>query len=422
MPIADSAIGWRKPNWVKPPSASGAGGSLRSALRVALPPLPVDESDTPADVQATPFEKPSPETPKSLGRFLIRSRIGVGGFGAVYRAYDPVLDREVALKVPRAEVLQEPKARARFLREPKAAAQLRHPHIVPIYDAGSDGDHFYIASALIEGQTLKAAIEDRQPDFRQAAEIVRDLAEALDYAHGMGVIHRDVKPANVMIDARGQAILMDFGLAHLKRSGEKLTQDGTVMGTPAYMAPEQADGSLGEVGPASDQYSLGVVLYELLSGRTPFSGPAAAVIFNHLHQAPEPPRRIKPQVPEDLETICLKAMAKRPRDRYANCAALSEDLRRWLDGEPVRARQMGAVERLARWCRRNPVVAGLSAATAVLLVAVAAVTSVSAVRTSRALAVAEVERSRGTGAGPGRPTAKPCRTERQGGPAPTGRG
>ena len=188
---------------------------------VAPPPLPVDESDTPADVQATPFEKPSPETPKSLGRFLIRSRIGVGGFGAVYRAYDPVLDREVALKVPRAEVLQEPKARVRFLREPKAAAQLRHPHIVPIYDAGGDGDHFYIASALIEGQTLKAAIEDRQPDFRQAAEIVRDLAEALDYAHGMGVIHRDVKPANVMIDARGQAALDGLWAGALETFGRE---------------------------------------------------------------------------------------------------------------------------------------------------------------------------------------------------------
>ena len=229
----------------------------------------------------------------------------------------------MALKVPRAEVLETAKAKARFLREPKAAAQLRHPHIVPIYDAGNDGDHYYIASAFIEGQTLKDAIEDQQPDFRQVAQTVRDLAEALDYAHGMGVIHRDVKPANVMIDTRGQALLMDFGLAHLKRSEEKLTQDGSVMGTPAYMAPEQADGSFGEVGPASDQYSLGVVLYELLCGQIPFSGPAAAVIFNHLHQTPDSPRRINPQVPKDLETICLKAMAKSPSDRYVGCAAVA---------------------------------------------------------------------------------------------------
>jgi WD40 repeat protein/tRNA A-37 threonylcarbamoyl transferase component Bud32 len=358
------------------------------------PQLPLQASDTPAGRQDTPLEMSSHDWPKCLGRFQIRARIGVGGFGAVYRAYDPVLDREVALKVPRAEVLREPKARARFLREPKAAAQLRHPHIVPIYEAGGDGDHYYIASAFIEGQTLKDAIEDQQPDFRRVARIVRDLADALDYAHGMGVIHRDVKPANVMIDSRGQPLLMDFGLAHWKQSGEKLTQDGSMMGTPAYMAPEQADRSVGEVGPASDQYSLGVVLYELLGGNIPFSGPAAAVIFNHLHQPPESPRRLNPRVPKDLETICLKAMAKRPGDRYANCAALSEDLRRWLDGEPVRARQMGVGERLVRWRRRNPVAAALSATTAILLVVVAIVTSVSAVRTSRALAVAELEQSR----------------------------
>ena len=231
---------------------------------------------------------------------------------------------------------------------------------MPIYDAGNDGDHYYIASAFIEGQTLKDATEDQQPDFRQVAQTVRDLAEALDYAHGMGVIHRDVKPANVMIDTRGQALLMDFGLAHLKRSEEKLTQDGSVMGTPAYMAPEQADGSFGEVGPASDQYSLGVVLYELLCGQIPFSGPAAAVIFNHLHQTPDSPRRINSQVPKDLETICLKAMAKSPTDRYVGCAALSQDLRHWLDGEPVQwPRQMGMAERLGRWAKRNPVLAGL---------------------------------------------------------------
>ncbi|NLX95028.1 MAG: serine/threonine protein kinase [Rhodopirellula sp.] len=146
-------------------------------------------------------------------------------------------------------------------------------------------------------QTVRAGVHREcfcRSGFRRVAEIVRDLADALDYAHDMGVVHRDVKPANVMIDVRGQTLLMDFGLAHLEGSGERLTQDGSVMGTPAYMAPEQADGSCGEVGPASDQCSLGVVLYELLSGRIPFDGPAATVIFNHLQQAPEPPRRANP--------------------------------------------------------------------------------------------------------------------------------
>ena len=146
--------------------------------------------------------EPADDVPEKLGRFEIRSRLGAGGFGAVYRAYDPVLEREVALKVPRAAVLESEKARARFLREPKAAAQLQHPHIVPVYDAGSDGEHYYIASAYIEGQTLEAVIREQRPDFRRAAPIVRALAEALDYAHQMGVVHRDVKPSNVMIDGR----------------------------------------------------------------------------------------------------------------------------------------------------------------------------------------------------------------------------
>jgi WD40 repeat protein/tRNA A-37 threonylcarbamoyl transferase component Bud32 len=302
---------------------------------------------------------PLGEIPEKLGRFEIRCRLGVGAFGAVYRAHDPVLDREVALKVLRAAALERPEARARFLREPKAAAQLRHPHIVPVFDAGSDGEHCYIASAYIEGRTLEELIDEERPDFRRAAEIVRDLAEALDYAHRMGVVHRDVKPANIMIDAEGQAMLMDFGLARLETSEEKLTQDGSPMGTPAYMAPEQADSSFGEVGPASDQYSLGVVLYELLCGHPPFSGPPAVLIHNALREEPPPPRSRDPRIPRDLETICLKSMGKRPQDRYSDCGQLVEDLRRWLADEPIRARRMGPVERATRWARRNPLVAAL---------------------------------------------------------------
>lgn len=305
---------------------------------------------------------PGVDIPAKLGRFEIRCRVGAGAFATVYRAYDPVLDREVALKVPRAAALEKPEAMARFLREAKAAAQLRHPHIVPVYDAGSDGEEHYIASAYVEGRTLEEVIDDKRPELRRAAGIIRDLADALDYAHRVGVIHRDVKPANIMIDRRGEAMLTDFGLARLEGSEEKLTQDGTLMGTLAYMAPEQASSSSGEVGPASDQYGLAVVLYELLCGRPPFSGPAAALIYNALHEAPDAPRSIDSAVPRDLETICLKAMAKRPEDRYADCGELAEDLRLSLADEPIRARRIGPAERLARWCRRNPLVATLLAA------------------------------------------------------------
>lgn len=337
----------------------------------------VDPAAATSQLQPPPLPQKSEKRPRLLGRFEIREKIGAGAFGTVYRAYDPALGREVALKVPRAAALENPQARARFLREPRAAAQLQHPHIVPIFDAGSDQERYYIASAFIEGRTLQEVLEKARPDFRRAAEIVRELAEALHYAHCMGVVHRDVKPANVMIDAAGSALLMDFGLAHLEASEEKLTQDGTVMGTPAYMAPEQADRSLGEVGPASDQYALGVVLYELLSGEIPFSGPPAILLFNVVHQAPPPLRAKNQKIPRDIETICLKAMAKKAAERYADCGALAEDLRRWLEGEPIRARRMSLFERAGRWAHRNPVLAGLTAASLVLAV----FSMVSAVRT-----------------------------------------
>ncbi|NQT16064.1 MAG: protein kinase [Planctomycetes bacterium] len=313
--------------------------------------------------------------PKKLGRFKILSRLGSGAFGTVYWAHDPVLDREVALKVPRAAALEKPEARMRFLREPKAAAQLRHPHIVPVHDAGTDGEYYYIASAYIEGRTLEYVIAHQRPDFRRAAEITRDLAGALHYAHRMGVVHRDVKPANIMIDEQGQALLMDFGLARLESSEEKLTQDGSIMGTPAYMAPEQADPFSGEVGPASDQYSLGVVLYEALCGETPFSGPPNILIYNVVNQEPSSPRSRRREIPRDLETVCLKALGKRPADRYAHCGLMAEDLRRWLEGEPIHARRMGALERLGRWCRRNPAIAtALATVVIVTLTALVAVT------------------------------------------------
>ena len=306
--------------------------------------------------------------PAYIGRFRVLSKLGSGGFGTVYRAYDPQLDRDVALKVPLPDSLSDPRRAERFLREARAAAQLRHPHIVPVFDAGGEAPNYYFAAAYIEGQPLSQAIGEHGMEIGQAVQIVRDLAEALAYAHEQGIVHRDVKPANVMIDRKGMAHLMDFGLAHRRESGEKLTQDGAVLGTPAYMAPERITEAAAQPHPTSDQYSLGVLLYELLTGHPPFAGPPEVVLFSALEKAPERPSHFRPNLPRDLETICLKTLSKRPQDRYATCADLAEDLRRWQEGRPIQARRLGHLERLARWTRRNRLVAGLSFCVAFLLI------------------------------------------------------
>jgi len=332
---------------------------------------------------------PSGDEAGRIGRFRLLGKLGAGQFGVVYRADDPLLGRNVALKVPHPGRFAHEDDKARVLREAKAAAQLRHPNIVPVHEAGLDGEEFYIASAYIDGQTLEQATAARPLDCRSAAGIVLALAEALEYAHRQGIVHRDVKPANVILDDKGEPQLTDFGLARFHESEDHLTRDGTILGTPAYMSPEQARGDLGQVGPASDQYSLAVVLYRLLCGQVPFSGGFSAVIFQVIHQEPPPPRGIDPRIPRDLETICLKGMAKTAHQRYGSCREMAEDLRRWLDGVPIRARHVGPVERLRRWCRRNPALASSSAAAVLLLLAVVAVTAWAYVKTSQALREAE---------------------------------
>jgi WD40 repeat protein len=316
-----------------------------------------------------------------LGRYIIHERLGGGAFGVVFRATDPQLERDIALKLPRPGTLERAGAIDRFLGEAKAAAKLRHPNIVPIHDAGQEGDQYYIASAFIAGQTLEEFVEKQgrlKPPV--AARIVRDLAEAVGYAHSQGIIHRDLKPANVMMDDKVQPHVMDFGLARIADAAVRMTRHGEVMGTPAYMSPEQAAGDNAVVEEATDQYSLGVVLYELLTGEIPFSGPAQVVMVNVRTQPPRPLRSIEPGIPGDLEVICLKAMSKEPRHRYGSCREFAQDLDRWLRGEPIIARRISAGERLVRWCRRNPMVATLVGATATLLVAVAVISTVAAIR------------------------------------------
>ena len=298
----------------------------------------------------------------TFGRFEVKKRLGAGAFGAVYLAYDPQLERDVALKVPHVERIKNPQFVKRFLNEAKAVARLQHPYIVPVFDASGSGKQLFIASAFIVGTTLEEHLGRETFDFRETAQIVMCLAEALTYAHKQGIVHRDVKPANIMLDEQGEPHLMDFGLARLETSSEKLTHDGSILGTPAYMAPEQARGATDEVGALSDQYGLGATLYEMLTGDLPFRGPTEVVIFNVIHEDPPAPRDIRKTIPDDLNTICLKAMAKQPRERYTSCNEFAVDLRRWLDDEPIAARPLNRFQRLIRWSKREPLVAGLTIA------------------------------------------------------------
>jgi eukaryotic-like serine/threonine-protein kinase len=272
-----------------------------------------------------------------LGRFQISSLLGEGEHATVYRAYDPILERDVALKVPRQAVLKTAKMLDRFLGEAKALARLQHPRIVPVYEASCAGGRPYIAMALIEGRSLAEQLMNHPIAFDRAAGVIAELAEALAYAHTQGIVHRDVKPANIRVDDHGAVYLMDFGIAYRPDSGEQPLPSGMILGTPAYLAPEQANGGQTNVLPASDQYSLGVVFYELLCGRPPFCGPPSYVLFHTIHQAPPSPRTVAPRVPRSLAAICLKALAKRPDRRYRDCQHLADDLRRWLHGETPRA-------------------------------------------------------------------------------------
>jgi tRNA A-37 threonylcarbamoyl transferase component Bud32 len=294
--------------------------------------------------------------------------LGRGGMGVVFKARHRKLNRLVALKMLLAGAHAGPQELGRFRREAEAVAALRHPNIVQVYDVGDVAGCPYFTMELIEGGSLAERLRTTPMLVSQAADLVGTLASAVQCAHARGIIHRDLKPANIMLTADGIPKIADFGLARSLQDGPEFTLTGARVGTPGYMAPEQASGRTDAIGPATDVYALGAVLYELLTRRPPFQGPSSVAAERQvMADEPAAPSRLNPEVPRDLATICLKCLQKHPARRYASAQDLAVDLHRFLDGKPVLARPVGIAERAAKWARRRPAMAVLLAALLVLL-------------------------------------------------------
>jgi tRNA A-37 threonylcarbamoyl transferase component Bud32 len=318
-------------------------------------------------VETPPENSCATHTGRVFGNYDVLEQIGQGGMGVVYRARQRGLGRVVALKLLLAGSRATEAEIKRFHTEAKAAATLKHPHVVAIHEVGEHEGQHYFSMDYVEGQSLAEVIRRTPLPAARAARYVKIIAEAIHYAHERGILHRDLKPHNVLIDAQDEPRITDFGLARQIDVESDLTISGAVLGTPSYMPPEQAAGNRREIGRASDVYSLGAILYDLLTGRPPFR---AETPLDTLRQVidtdPAPPRLMNRKVPRDLETICLKCLAKEPAQRYATAHELAEDLGRFLRQEPIHARPVSSVGRVWRWSRRQPALAGLAGAVGVL--------------------------------------------------------
>lgn len=321
-------------------------------------PFPISPSDDTLE-KAARADTATLDAPTRIGPYEIIEELGRGGMGRVYAARQSGLGRIVALKVLSVGPDAPPELEMRFLREAQTVARLRHPHIIAIHDSGRAAGHVYFSMDYIEGGDVARRLREHPFAVREAATLVAKVAAALAHAHAEGVLHRDIKPSNILLDG-DEPHLADFGLAAQLETRGDFTSASGVFGTPQYLAPEAMRGGGAALSASSDLYALGVVLYALLTGRTPFAGASPAELPALVHDT-EPPslRLLAPAVPPDLETICLKCLERDPTRRYASAAALAEDLRRFLAGEPILARPVSGVGRFFRWCRRRPALAAI---------------------------------------------------------------
>jgi tetratricopeptide (TPR) repeat protein/tRNA A-37 threonylcarbamoyl transferase component Bud32 len=342
-----------------------------TGARAPSPELPTRTTDGHGDAP----DLPRGATVHYFGDYEIQKELGRGGMGVVYKARQVSLNRPVALKMIKAGVLADEAELRRFHNEAEAVALLDHAGVVPVYEVGEHDGQKYFSMKLVEGGNLADKLDGFIANPRAAATLLAQTAEAVHHAHMRGILHRDLKPANILIDAQDHPHVTDFGLAKRVEAGVEMTASGAILGTPAYMSPEQASGRRGTITTATDVYGLGAILYALLTGKAPFGSDSLADTLQAVRdRPPETPRNHNANVPRDLETICLNCLAKDPRRRYASAQALADDLRCWLDSRPIAAPRVGPAERAWLWCKRKPAIAALAAA--VLLAVVGGTTGI----------------------------------------------